>query len=39
LYRDLLAEAAEKAGSEIWVYCLMPIHVHMTARYSNGRCG
>jgi putative transposase len=25
LYRDLLAEAADRAGSEIWCYCLMPI--------------
>ena len=29
LYRDLLAEAAVRAGSEIWAYCLMPNHVHM----------
>lgn len=29
LYRDLLAEAAERAGSEIWCYCLMPNHVHL----------
>jgi putative transposase len=29
LYRDLLAEAADKAGSEIWAYCLMPNHVHI----------
>ena len=29
LYRDLLAEAAGKAGSEIWAYCLMPNHVHI----------
>jgi putative transposase len=29
LYRDLLAEAAERAGAEIWCYCLMPNHVHM----------
>jgi putative transposase len=28
LYRDLLAEAADKAGAEIWCYCLMPNHVH-----------
>lgn len=24
LYRDLLAEAARKAGTEIWCYCLAP---------------
>jgi len=29
LYRDLLAEAADKAGAEIWCYCLMPSHVHI----------
>lgn len=29
LYRDLLAEAARRAGSEIWSYCLMPNHVHL----------
>lgn len=29
LYRALLAEAADKAGSEIWCYCLMPNHVHL----------
>jgi putative transposase len=28
-YRELLAEAAEKAGTQIWCYCLMPNHVHM----------
>ena len=28
LYRDLLAEAAVKAGTQIWCYCLMPNHVH-----------
>lgn len=29
LYRDLLAEAARRAGSSIWSYCLMPNHVHL----------
>lgn len=29
LYRDLLAEASRKSGSEIWSYCLMPNHVHL----------
>ena len=29
LYRDLLADAARRAGSEIWAYCLMPNHVHL----------
>jgi putative transposase len=29
LYRDLLTEAADRAGSEILYYCLMPNHVHV----------
>ncbi len=29
LYRDLLAEAARRAGASIWAYCLMPNHVHV----------
>jgi putative transposase len=29
LYRDMLAEAAHKAGTGIWAYCLMPNHVHL----------
>ena len=29
LYRDLLAEAARRAGAQIWAYCLMPNHVHV----------
>lgn len=29
LYRDLLSEAAARAGAEIWCYCLMPNHVHV----------
>lgn len=29
LYRDLLAEAAARAETEIWCYCLMPKHVHV----------
>jgi REP element-mobilizing transposase RayT len=28
LYLDLLAEAGERHGAEIWSYCLMPNHVH-----------
>ena len=31
VYRDLLAEQAGKARVEIWVYCLMPNHVHLVA--------
>ena len=29
LYRQLIAAAARRAGAEIWVYCLMPNHVHL----------
>ena len=29
LYRDLLAEAAAKAGAAVWAYCLLPNHVHV----------
>jgi putative transposase len=29
LYRDLLADAAERARAEVWAYCLMPNHVHV----------
>jgi putative transposase len=29
LYRDLLAGAARKAGTEVWAYCFMPNHVHL----------
>lgn len=29
LYRDLLAEAADRAETELWCYCLMPNHVHL----------
>ena len=31
LYLDLLAEGAERAGVEVWAYCLMPNHVHIVA--------
>src|SRR3954471_2627599 len=31
LYLDLLADGAERAGVEIWSYCLMPNHVHLVA--------
>ena len=31
LYLDLLAEGTERAGVEIWSYCLMPNHVHIVA--------
>ncbi|HUY67717.1 MAG TPA: transposase [Alphaproteobacteria bacterium] len=31
LYRQLLGEAAAKAGTDIWAYCLMPNHVHVIA--------
>jgi len=29
LYESLLHAAADKAGAEIWCYCLMPNHVHI----------
>jgi putative transposase len=29
IYRDLLAEQAQKAGVSVWAYCLMPNHVHL----------
>jgi putative transposase len=29
LYRDLLGEAARRAGTRVWSYCLMPNHVHL----------
>jgi putative transposase len=31
LYLDLLAQAAERHGVEVWSYCLMPNHVHIVA--------
>jgi putative transposase len=31
LYRDLLAEAAKRSGTQVWAYCLMPNHVHLIA--------
>ena len=29
LYRDLLADAAQRFGLSVWAYCLMPNHVHL----------
>jgi putative transposase len=29
LYLDLLSEAARRAGTSVWAYCLMPNHVHV----------
>lgn len=29
LFRNLLAEAVRKSGSEVWAYCLMPNHIHL----------
>ena len=31
LYLDLLAQAADRHGVEVWSYCLMPNHVHIIA--------
>ncbi len=30
-YRDLMAEWCERCGVAVWVYCLMPNHVHLVA--------
>jgi REP element-mobilizing transposase RayT len=38
-YRDLLAEAAHKAGAEVWAYCLMPNHVHVIVVPSDEGSG
>ena len=35
LYLDLLAEASQRNGVEIWSYCLMPNHVHIIAVPSD----
>lgn len=35
LYLDLLADAALRAKTEIWSYCLMPNHVHIIAVPSD----
>ena len=29
IYRGLLAEAASRAATQVWAYCLMPNHVHL----------
>ena len=35
VYRDLLAEHAQKLHVQIWAYCLMPNHVHIIAVPSD----
>ena len=35
LYIDLLSEAARRAATEVWAYCLMPNHVHVIAVPSD----
>lgn len=35
LYRDLLAEAAQRAEAEVWAWCLMPNHVHVILAPSD----
>ncbi len=35
LYLDLLSEAAQKAETEIWCYCLMSDHVHLITSLSH----
>ena len=41
LYRRLVAEAARRAGTAVWAYCLMPDHVNLalmpTWRGAGGR--
>jgi len=36
LYLDLVFDAAQKAGCEIWAYCLMPNHTHMIVVPGDG---
>ena len=31
LYRDLLAASCRNAGVEVWAWCLMPNHVHLSS--------
>ena len=35
LYLDLLADAAARAHTEVWCYCLMPNHVHVVVVPSD----
>ena len=35
LYLDLLAEAAQRAHTGVWCYCLMPNHVHVVLTPSD----
>lgn len=28
-YRNLIAQAAKQAGTEVWAYCFMPNHIHL----------
>lgn len=39
LYRNLLAQAAHRADTQVLCYCLMPNHVHLivVAADANGR--
>ncbi|MBX3564029.1 MAG: transposase [Sphingomonas sp.] len=34
-YRDLLSDAADRGGAQIWCYCLMPNHVHVIVNYGD----
>lgn len=36
LHLDLLAQAAERAQTEVWAYCLMPNHVHLMLVPADG---
>lgn len=35
LYKHLLGEAARKADTQVWCYCLMPNHVHLIVTPSD----
>lgn len=37
IYLDILAEQMLKARVEVWSYCLMSNHVHLTLRRGRGR--
>ncbi len=34
-YLDLVVEAKEDAGVQVWAYCLMPNHVHLVVVPEN----
>ena len=36
LYLDLPADAAERARTEVWAYCLMPNQLHLIVAPADG---